>query len=194
MKNVREQDKPLFEKYFEINERYKEKVLDNENPRFPANNGGVNIECFDPTSCSTSNINNHSIVTVLSYAKRKVILTGDNEPPSWKELLGKTSFVNAIKGADVLLAPHHGRDSGFHKELFSYFSPYLTIISDGRFCDTSATDRYDDVTKGWKVHYRSGGEEKRYCLTTRNDGYVVIKLGYDSDKKPYFNVTARGKK
>lgn len=194
MKNVRKQDKPLFEKYFEIDEKYNQDVPPDENPRFPANNGGVKIECFNPPSCSTSNINNCSIVTVLSYAESKVILTGDNEPPSWKELLGKTSFVNAIKGANILLAPHHGRDSGFHKELFEHFSPYLTIISDGRFCDTSATDRYDSVTKGWTVYYRSGGNEKRLCLTTRNDGYVVVKLGYNSDKKPFIDVTARGKK
>jgi len=194
MKNVRAEDKPLFEKYFEINERYSSPVSSQTNPRLPANNGGVKIETFTPKSCSTSNINNHSIVTVLSYAESKVILTGDNEPPSWKELLEKTSFVNAIKDADILLAPHHGRDSGFYKEIFAHFSPYLTIISDGRWCDTSATDRYDSVTKGWKVHYRSGGEEKRLCLTTRNDGYVVVKLGYDSDKKPFIEITARGKK
>jgi len=194
MKNVRKQDKPLFKKYFEIDEKYTKDVPESENPRLPANNGGVNIEVFTPTSCSTSNINNHSIVTVLSYAESKVILTGDNEPPSWKELLGKASFVNSKKGADILLAPHHGRDSGFYKELFDHFSPYLTVISDGRWCDTSATDRYDDVTKGWKVYYRSGGEEKRYCLTTRNDGYVVVKLGYNPGKKPYIHVTARGKK
>ena len=193
MKNVREQDKPLFEKYFEIDERYNQDVLPDKGPEYPANNGGVKIECFHPPSCTASNINDCSIVTVLSYAESKVILTGDNEPPSWKGLLGKTSFVNAIKGADILLAPHHGRDSGFHKELFDHFSPYLTIISDGRFCDTSATDRYDDVTKGWTVYYRSGENEKRLCLTTRNDGYVVVKLGYDSNKKPFINVTAKGK-
>lgn len=193
MKQVREEDKALFEKYFEINKRYSSPVSSQTDPELPANNGGVKIESFTPTTCSTSNINNHSIVTVLSYANSKVILTGDNEPPSWKELLGKTSFVNAIKGADILLAPHHGRDSGFHKELFDHFSPCLTIISDGRFCDTSATGRYDDVTKGWTVHHRSGGNEKRLCLTTRNDGYVVVKLGYDPNKKPFINVTTKGK-
>lgn len=193
MRNVRDEDKHIFEKYFEINKRYSEPITPENNLKLPKNTGGVDIETFVPKSCSTSNINNHSIVTVVSYAQSKVILTGDNEPPSWKELLGKTSFVNAIKDADILLAPHHGRDSGFYKELFDHFSPYLTIISDGRFCDTSATDRYDDVTKGWTVYYRSGGNEKRFCLTTRNDGYVVVKLGYDSNKKPFINVTAKGK-
>ncbi len=193
MKNIKEEDKPLFDKYFEINERYSVPVPDQGNPTLPENNGGVKIETFVSTRCDLSNINNHSIITVLSYAEIKVVLSGDNEPPSWKELLEDQSFVNAVKGADIFLAPHHGRDSGFYKELFNHFSPYLTIISDGQFCDTSATDRYGNVTKGWTVYYRNGENEKRLCLTTRNDGYVVVKLGHDSNKKPFMNVSAKGK-
>lgn len=87
MNNVREEDRPLFEKYFEINEKYSEPVPDEENPKIPANNGGVKIETFIPRKSKSLEINNHSIVTVLSYANSKVILSGDNEPPSWKELL-----------------------------------------------------------------------------------------------------------
>jgi competence protein ComEC len=189
MKNVREEDKRLFEKYFEINERYSSPVPTEENPRLSDNNGGVKIEIFTPRSCSPANINDHSIVTVLSYANSKVILAGDNEPPSWKELLEKEDFKNAIKNADILLAPHHGRDSGFYSELFEHFKPKLTIISDGRFCDTSATDRYSKISNGWTVHHRSGGKEKRYCVTTRNDGVILVKLGYTSDKKPFIEVT-----
>ena len=142
MKDVREEDKPLLDKYFEIDDNYNSPVSLEENPRLPANNGGVEIECFHPTSCSTSKINDHSIVTVVSYAESKIILPGDNEPPSWKELLEESNFKSAIKNADILLAPHHGRESGFCPEIFEHFSPRLTIISDGRFCDTSATDRY----------------------------------------------------
>jgi len=74
----------------------------------------------------------------------------------------------------------------------AHFSPYLTIISDGRFCDTSATDRYCNLTKGWKVHYRNGNSEERKCLTTRSDGYVVVKLGYNDNQKPFIDVAAKG--
>ena len=190
MKNVREEDKPLFEKYFEINERYSEPVPDEENPRFPKNNGGVKIETFTPRKSSSSEINNHSIVTVLSYAESKVILSGDNEPPSWKELLEKEEFKNAVKNADILLAPHHGRESGYYAELFEHFKPKLTIISDGRFCDTSATDRYSKISTGWNVHHRKDKEkEKRYCVTTRNDAVIHLELGYTHDKKPFIAVT-----
>jgi len=189
MKNVRDEDKHLFEKYFEIDKKYSSPVSHEENPKLPENNGGVEIKTFIPKSCSTSQINNHSVVTVISYANSKIILPGDNEPPSWKELLEKEDFCNAIKNADILLAPHHGRDSGFYSELFEHFKPKLTIISDGRFCDTSATERYSKISAGWTVFHRDGKEEKRYCVTTRNDGVIVVKFGYNQGKKPFIEVT-----
>lgn len=189
IKNVQDEDMYLFDKYFEINQRYSSPVSSSNDTSLSNNYGGVEIQTFTPNSSNTSNINNHSIVTVLSYANSKVILTGDNEPPSWKELLEKETFKNAIKNADILLAPHHGRESGFYSELFEHFKPSLTIISDGQFCDTSATDRYSKISTGWTVHHRSGEKEKRNCVTTRNDGVIVLKLGYNSDKKPFIYVT-----
>ncbi len=189
MQNVREEDKELFEKYFTINQTYSDPVAPEHDPLSPENNGGVNIQTFIPKSCDRSNINNHSIVTILSYASSKVILTGDNEPCSSKELLERDSFKEAINNADILLAPHHGRESGFYSELFEHFKPRLTVISDGRFCDSSATSRYSEVSRGWTVHHREGGEdEKRYCVTTRKDGVIVAKLGYNSDKEPFIDI------
>jgi len=189
MEGVREEDKDLFEKYLEINQRYFRSLTSEEDPFSYENNGGVEIQTFVPKSCSSSNLNNHSIVTVVSYANSKVVLTGDNEPCSWKELLEDEDFVKATKDADILLAPHHGRESGFYSELFEYFKPKLTIVSDGRFCDSSASDRYSKVSTGWAVHHRNNNkDEERYCITTRGDGVIVVKLGYNPNKKPFIDV------
>ena len=192
MKDIREEDKPLFDKYFELRDKYSYPLASENDPSKSGNLGGVTLQSFFPTDCDKANINNYSIVTVLTYAQSKVIITGDNELPSWNELLAQGNFATAVKNADILLAPHHGRDSGFCKDLFEHFSPYLTIISDGRFCDTSATGRYYNLTKGWNVHYRNGSTEERKCLTTRSDGYIVVKLGYTPDQKPFIYVTAKG--
>jgi competence protein ComEC len=59
-----------------------------------------------------------SLVVVVSYADLKMVIAGDNESPSWKELLNDPTFVTAIKGANVLLASHHGRDAGYSADLF----------------------------------------------------------------------------
>jgi len=191
IKSVREEDKPLFEKYFEINDKYSAPVSDLENPRLPANNGGVEILNFSPTKCSTSNINNHSIVTIFSYASSKVLIPGDNEPPSWRELLEDSAFKDAIKGTDVFVASHHGNESGYCADLFEHFKPRLTVISADYETEASATDTYTKLSRGWKVHHRDGREmETRYSVTTRSDGDIVIHMGIDdSDKKPFLSVT-----
>jgi len=181
-------DREVVEKYLEIDRRYNQPVQPSDSPFIPANNGGVHISRFFPRECSTKNLNNHSVVCVVSYAGCKMLIPGDNEGPSWEELLRSQDFAEAILGTDVLLAPHHGRDAGFYASLFKYFNPLLTVISDGRFCDTSATDRYGNVTKGWVVHKRSGGEENRKCISTRNDGVIDIKFGKNTDGKPFIEV------
>ena len=179
----------VIDKYLEISNRYSAPIDPGNNPSLEENNGGVQIQKFTPTSCGTSNLNNHSIVTVISYARSKMIIPGDNEPPSWDELLKRADFLTAIKGTDILLAPHHGRDSGFSSALFEHINPRLTIISDGPFCDTSATSRYAQQTQGWTVQKRSGGTETRKCVTTRNDGVIEVQFGQNSNGKSYIQVT-----
>lgn len=188
MKGVRPQDRHLFEQFLRIDERYTGRS-GGDTPHDVSYNGGVDITTFTPSGSSTSNLNNHSIVTILEYANQKVILPGDNESPSWNELLDRNTFTSAIRGADILLAPHHGRKSGFHSPLFDYFEPYLTIISDGQYQDTSATNRYGDVTRGWKVHNRNSGySSDKKCLTTRSNGVITIDIGWNGDD-PFIEAT-----
>jgi len=182
-------DKDVIDKYLEISQRYSSPVGPGEDPFDANNNGRVKFERFTPLSSPTSNLNNHSIVTVISHAQSKMIVPGDNEPASWDELLQRNDFLSAIKGTDILVASHHGRESGFSSALFEHIKPYLTIVSDGRFCDTSATDRYAQKTRGWTVHKRSGGKEERKCVTTRSDGVIVVKFGENADGTPFIEVT-----
>lgn len=186
----RTNDNQIIDKFLEINNRYNSPVSNGTSPFDSNNNGGVVFNSFVPKGCATSNLNNHSIVTIVSYAQSKMLIPGDNEPASWKELLDNTAFQNAIRNTDIFLAPHHGRDSGFCEELFEYIKPKLTIISDGRFCDTSAVDRYRRKTIGWVVHRRGNGEKvERKCLTTRNDGVIIVNFGINNDQRPFIEVT-----
>lgn len=178
----------IIDKYIEINNRFSGAKSLDASPFKSANNGGVEFNVFVPKACSTSNLNNHSMVTVISCADSKILIPGDNEPPSWNELLENPSFVSAIKGIDILVTPHHGRQSGFSKELFEHISPRLTIISDGP-CDTSASDKYSDKSRGWTVHKRGGGKETRNCVTTRKDGVIEVDFGKNTDGKRYIQVT-----
>ena len=147
------------------------------------------MKTFIPSQASTSNLNNHSVVTVLEYSGVKILIPGNNEPPSWEELLKRPDFATAIAGTDVLVAPHHGRDSGFHSPLFDHFRPLITLISDGRSVGTSVTSKYSEVSSGWDVDKRSGGKEKRYCVTTRNDGMLVVEVNHIPNQIGSLKVT-----
>ena len=177
------------QKYLEIKRRYSSPVAPQTLVDLPQNNGGVSIQTFIPSQSSTGNLNNHSVVTVLEYSGVKILIPGDNESPSWAELLNRRDFVTEIAGTHVLVAPHHGRESGFHRPLFDHFHPRITLISDGRTVDTSATARYSNLTEGWKVRRRNGTAQDRKCVTTRNDGTIEVEVGINSAGRGTLNVT-----
>ena len=181
----------LIQEYININRDYNQPTSPLTRPSSPANFGGVSLNFLVPKQAPRANINNHSVVTVMSYAGVKFLMPGDNEPPSWCELLKDGKFVEAIRGTHVLVAPHHGRESGFHGPLFKVIRPLVTIISDGRFVDTSATSLYSERTEGWQVNRRNGRSDFRKCVTTRKDGPIDITVtppGF-AGGKPTLNVT-----
>jgi len=176
------------EKYFEMSGRYTQSIPadDPRSLQVPANWGGMRIQAFGPKPDTESNINNHSIVTVFEYAGLKVVVPGDNEPPSWALLREMDGFLDSVKNSDVLVAPHHGRKSGWDAEMVGHINPRLTIISDGA-AGTTAVSSYTSKSRGWKI--RKGDQEvERKCLTTRSDGWVTVEWGYNSPKKPFLSV------
>lgn len=191
LESARPDEKKILEKYFEISDSYNQDIgADSpDNTRDPKNWGGLQITVFHPTNSAQSNLNNHSKVALFEYAGMKLLIPGDNEPTSWNELKDVTGFLSATKDVDVLLAPHHGRDSGFDNDTMTNFNPRLTVISDGRFCDTSATSRYSAKTRGWTVHRRKGEDQERKCVTTRNDGVIVVKFGREDNGDRFLEVT-----
>jgi beta-lactamase superfamily II metal-dependent hydrolase len=191
-KGNRPEDSAYVDRYLAIRNSCTFPVTPANNPAVPANFGGAVFQVFTPSLCNDGNINNHSLVLVVSYASSKMVIPGDNEAPSWKELLNLPAFVAAIKGADILLASHHGRDAGYCGELFEAMGkPKLVIVSDGRFGDTSATSRYSSQATGWDVFDAANIKDNRKCLTTRSDGHIYIKFGWineDTSQSPYLNV------
>jgi competence protein ComEC len=193
MQGVQQKDYSKFKKYCDINDRYNQSISQDSinNMENTDNWGGMQISTFTPTQCVHDNFNNHSIVTVIEYAEIKVVIPGDNEKASFDELFQRCpySFKNAISDADVLLAPHHGRDSGYYLDFINLVNPRLTIVSDGRFCDTSANAKYSAKSRGWTIHKRNGTSQERKCLTTNSDGAVYVNFGYDNDNSRFLSVT-----
>ncbi len=187
-KGNRVEDMPVVSEYLQIRQAYTFPTSAVNDVTVPANFGGASFQVFAPCFCDDSNINNHSLVLVASYAGLKMVIPGDNEAPSWKELLKNPTFLAAVSGTDVLLASHHGRDAGYCSELFAAMGkPRLVVISDGRFGDTCATDRYSKQANGWTVYDASGASDTRKCVTTRCDGHITIKFGWTTNNSAYRN-------
>jgi beta-lactamase superfamily II metal-dependent hydrolase len=163
--------------YQKMSEGYNEKIADTELVGNPSVSGGVRVRTFASSSLSHSNINNHSGVTVLEYHGAKVVIPGDNESPSWNELLKQPEFVEAISGVTVFLASHHGRESGYCPDIF-ISKPKLCIVSDGPVKDTDATANYSYHAEGWDIVSRNTNKTiNRNCITTRSDGHVDMQIG-----------------
>jgi beta-lactamase superfamily II metal-dependent hydrolase len=189
MENVRESDRGVFQSYVNM-DTHMANLMRSDQKKLeisPEKTGGVEITFFRPKENSTSNFNNHSIVTVVEYGDKKMVLPGDNEAPSWRELLEMDDFVESIEETDIFLAPHHGREDGFCEDIFDHFNPKLTVVSDGEYGDTSATSKYNRVTEGYTVLDTDGNEDSKEVVTTRKDGYIRIEAGYE--EKPYLKVT-----
>lgn len=184
-------DLPKFREYCYFNSNYSSwSSVEKVNKIDVSKNwGGVKIQVFSPSSCRKGDFNNHSIVTVLRYAGTKVVIPGDNEICSLRELMNLPLFKRAVKNADILLAPHHGRESGYYSDFVDLVNPSLTIVSDGSVCDTTARHRYSKKSQGYDVFKRSTNTYvKRKCLTTRCDGEILVEFG-TRQSKTFLEVT-----
>lgn len=176
-------DRNIINQYCDFVEGYNTPISSSESPASGTPFDGLTAEIFHTNECGKSNINNFSAIVILNLANVKIVVCGDNESASFNKLMENTYFKDSVKNADVLVAAHHGRESGFHNEFVSLVNPAITIVSDTINPDTTASKRYSAKSRGWKVYDRWGNGEERKCLTTRNDGNIEIGFGESSDPK-----------
>ncbi len=170
----------LVKLYLQLDRTYRFPLSAELDPSNPLNYGGVQMSFFGQSKSGTKNLNNYSIVSVIKYANEKIIIPGDIETAGWKALLESKDFQQAIVGTTIFIASHHGREAGFHGDVFKYFKPDLVIVSDGPETDTSVTNKYNNYAQGRVVKSRTAGYNtgyaKRYVLTTRKDGVIHIRV------------------
>lgn len=185
-------DSPLMKQYIEFCDKYSASA---EQPINNPANGilflGMEVKTFHATKCDKKNINNTSAIVVIQLGIAKVVICGDNQIESLQELMQDPEFVAAIQNAQVLVAPHHGRETGYLEEFVKMVNPRLTIISDTIKSELSAVDKYSKQSEGCDVVNNKTGEVvRRECLTTRKDGNIEVKFGYnDSNSEPILWVT-----
>lgn len=114
--------------------------------------------------------NNLSLVLFLHAPGLSIIFPGDLEKAGWASLLQRTDFRENLSRVNIFVASHHGRESGYVKEVFDFCKPNIVIISDeAKKYDTQEIN-YGNHAKGipWNQ------TEVRKVLTTRKDGKITI--------------------
>jgi competence protein ComEC len=161
-------------------------------------NWGMSIEtfCLTPYEAKQLNepkyVNNSGIVTVLTFAgsrfSEKFLFGADVEEDGWTALLGREAFRKAVYGTDFYIVSHHGHASGFSAELYDAMGskPFLNLIS-VTSCDEHVDPRYmsSDFARGATVD-----GEKRYSLSTRFDGSIVVDVSAEGQFLAHANGPA----
>ena len=112
----------------------------------------------------------------MAEEKRRLWAEMTSDQPNLGTLLKK-------KGLTVLVAPHHGLESGYPKCLFDLLEdkkPEIILIAEKSQSGNSGSvdKRYQDGTCSKGVDFDG---DTRYSLTTRNDGH--IKVCFKSNEK-----------
>ena len=175
-------DKSVVDSYLVADKRYTAEVDPSDNIENSENTGGVRFRVFKPTAFSENDLNNRSLVVVVSYGNEKILLTGDCTPAAMKELITKASFKAEIAGTTIMVAPHHGHESCYCPELMDELkkNPKLRIciISDGKDTnEVSAANKYASWCTGFSIWHHGIIPDSRKCLTTRKDGHIVVDVG-----------------
>ncbi len=139
----------------------------NDPPVFP----GVEFKTFFcDYPADFQDTNNLSVVTFLETPMCNVLIPGDVEKPAWIKLLQNQEFRENLVKTNVFVASHHGRTSGYCREVFDYCHPDVVVCADGpiKYATQEETDTYAAHASGVTVNGRT-----RYVLTTRNDGSIT---------------------
>ena len=170
--------------YGDLNNRFTAPISHAENPTNPNCNGGVRyaIHSLDyGTHVNGSTVlgsavikgNDTSIVVMLLYEGVLFVCPGDIEPMGWRELWRRhaASYSTLINDARYrfLVAPHHGRKSGYCRDMMESIQPHATFISDvWGASETHPAFRSDPLG----VRSPSGDTVRHY--TTKRAGRVQV--------------------
>ncbi|MGQ9504511.1 MAG: DNA internalization-related competence protein ComEC/Rec2 [Thermogutta sp.] len=126
---------------------------------------GYNLEVIHPPSNFTSrNDNAQSVVILVDYAGRRLLLPGDLEGEGTQAIL-RTSPVSV----DVLVAPHHGSLRGQAGDLINWCRPHWLLVSGGESSRASVIEHFQDKV----LHVLHVAETGAITLVFSPNGYEI---------------------
>ena len=118
--------------------------------------------------------NNLSLIAILNIRGFNFMFPGDMETNGFNHLITTCAeFRQLLPSISVLVASHHGRESGICTSMFDNWgcNPSLVVISDDykQFDTQETTNYYGRKARGIRWFRNQGA---RYVLTTRSDDEI----------------------
>lgn len=169
-------------------------VVEATAPWNPVHNGGVELKFGYNAYVQGMSSNDSSVVALYQYAGWLFVCPGDIEDGGWKTLwqAKQTEFAPLIAKSKwrVLIAPHHGRTSGYSQAMMDSINPSFTIVSD--VAGQSETDRrFRENPRGLNLVVRPESNERNVkFLSTKAGGRIQFEItsagGYSLHQYDYY--------
>jgi len=147
----------------------------------PQVNGGVDVRIFLNAFESGMSCNDTSVVAFYSYKDYLFVCPGDIEPAGWRNLMSNPATANDINklvnkaAIRLLVAPHHGRNSGYCQDMIGVLEPHLVLISDKYGKEPTAPGFYE-AGLGLNV----GGQTAK-LLSTKTNGRIQFMVNSEGN-------------
>ena len=128
--------------------------------------GDACITVYGPHPVAYKNPNDWSIVLMVEYAGRRILLTGDVEAEAEYDLLAYSNQYPL--DADILKVAHHGSNTSSTYEFVSAVSPQYAIIS----CASDADTEYPNIETAMNL-FDCGTED---IFLTSTSGNITISI------------------
>ena len=87
-------------------------------------------ELIDSANEANDDFNDCSYVLLYRTGSKRIVFGGDSHDDTWAHIL--ENYRDDVDNIDLLIAPHHGRDSGRSYEFLDTLKPTLTFFGNAR--------------------------------------------------------------
>lgn len=89
-----------------------------------------NKELIDSANETDDDYNDCSYVLLFQSGSNRIVFGGDSHDDTWEYILDQ--YSDKVNNVDLLIAPHHGRDSGRSYKFLDTLKPTLTFFGNAR--------------------------------------------------------------
>lgn len=125
--------------------------------------GKAKMKVIAPFEEPESNLNNYSIVMMVSLGEMDVLMTGDMEKDVEKQILAKNSNIDA----EILKLGHHGSDTSSCVEFLEAVNPQYAL------CSSKVGNKYEHPIKSTMDNLK---QRKIPVYRTDESGTVIVKI------------------